>query len=47
MRLAALALLVSLAAAGAAHADPPYEARSATGACLAAVNTDFMIRLDW
>ena len=37
MRLAAFALFASLAAAGAAHADPAYEARSATGACLAAV----------
>jgi hypothetical protein len=37
MRLAALALLASLAVAGGAHADPAYEARSATGACLAAV----------
>jgi len=37
MRLAALALFASLAVAGAAHADPAYEARSATGACLAAV----------
>lgn len=37
MRLSALALFASLAAASAAHADPAYEARSATGACLAAV----------
>jgi hypothetical protein len=37
MRLAALALFASLAVVGAARADPPYEARSATGACLAAV----------
>lgn len=37
MRLAILAVLASLAAASAAHADAVYEARSATGACLAAV----------
>ena len=37
MRLAILAVLASLAAVSAAHADPVYEARSATGACLAAV----------
>ena len=37
MRLAVLALLASLSAAAAAHADPAYEARSAVGACLAAV----------
>ena len=37
MRLIALALLASLAAASAAHADPAYEAGSAMGACLAAV----------
>lgn len=37
MRLAILAVLTSLAAASAAYADPVYEARSAMGACLAAV----------
>lgn len=37
MRLAILAVIASLAAASAAHADPVYEARSAMGACLAAV----------
>ena len=37
MRLIALSLLASLAVASAARADPVYEARSAMGACLAAV----------
>lgn len=37
MRLAIFALLASLAAVSAAHADPVYEAHSAMGACLAAV----------
>ena len=37
MRLAILALLISVGGVSAAHADPAYEARSATGACLAAV----------
>ncbi len=37
MRLLVLSLLASLAAAPAARADPAYEARTATEACLAAV----------
>jgi hypothetical protein len=37
MRLAIFAVLASLTAAPAAVADPAYEARSAMGACLAAV----------
>jgi hypothetical protein len=37
MRLLLPLLLAGLAAASAAHADPAYEARSAMGACLAAV----------
>ena|ERR1700741_3519298 len=37
MRLAIFAVLASLTAAPAAFADPVYEARSAMGACLAAV----------
>jgi hypothetical protein len=37
MRFFFLAFLASLAVAQAARADPPYEARTATAACLAAV----------
>lgn len=37
MRLVALSLFTALAAVSAAHADPAYEARTATEACLAAV----------
>lgn len=37
MRLVALGLFAAFAAGSAAHADPLYEARTATEACLAAV----------